>query len=114
MAVGVSQTSSYVEGADKVSRLAITGDNAYPTGGYDILTAYRSLAGNGGKLIKRIISWRHKTLASKLVGDAVFVDTYSGGSLSALTMPIVVAAGTQLANGSDASNINVELIVEGY
>jgi hypothetical protein len=116
MALGAAKTATYVEGADRVARIAFTGDSAYVTGGYDALAAILALPGSAGVVIKRIISWRHRTLASKLVGDPVFIDTYNSNNnaINVLLMAVVVAAGTQLGSGGNASNLSIELVVEGY
>ena len=116
MALGAAKTATYVEGSDRTARIALTGDSAYVTGGYDALAATLALPGGAGVVIKRIISWRHRTLNSKLLGDPVFIDTYNANNnaINSLLMAVVVPAGTQLGSGGNASNLSIELVVEGY
>lgn len=115
MAATVSQTSKYVPGGDQVRRFQLTGDTSYPTGGYPVLALIRALATMGGLVEKRILSIRHRTLASAILGCPIGVDTYAGGTLSALNLVMVNPAGTaEVANGTSMANLNVEIVCEGY
>jgi hypothetical protein len=123
MAVGVLQTSRFVEGGDQTRRFQITGDTAYPTGGYVLLSsanptpAGSPLRGANNQTavsaFKRIIAVRHRTIASAALGTAVAVDGYSGGYINSLTLAIFTPTG-EVANGTNVSALNVELTLEGY
>lgn len=112
MSVTVTQTSKYVEGGAFVRRFSVVGDTSYPTGGYDILTAIKALPGQAAIALNRIVSIRHRTVASAQLGGNVAVDTYSGGVLSALKVALVLGA-AEVSNGTNVSALNAEIITEG-
>lgn len=118
MAAVVTQTSTYVEGGFRTRRYRIVGDTSYPTGGYDVFALIAGLMGTAAvPTINRIVSINSNTVASQALGTPVAIRTYNtnagaSGILSALSVALVNGA-TQVANATNVSTMDVELIVEG-
>lgn len=113
MAATVAQTSQHVPGADLVRRITVTGDNAYPTGGWDLFTLFQT-----GTIFRNIVRIRRvdECRPNNIVSGKwipVLISTYSNGFLTALKLAIVLSTtGAEIANGVDLSTGQWHMSIE--
>jgi hypothetical protein len=99
-----------VPGAFTQQQLTLTGDTAYPTGGY-VLTA----ADFGLTVLQRIVGGYFTTIAGA-ANELAVIPTYNadGITLASVAVALVVGStGVQVANGANVSTTGIIIIGEG-
>jgi UDP-N-acetylmuramyl tripeptide synthase len=98
-----------VPGATSEQSLDLTGDAAYPTGGYILLPADFQFS-----VLRRIASAFFSTVAGAAFELAI-VPTYNAdNTLAQVAVALVVGTtGAQVANGVNVSTVGITLVAEG-